>query len=199
MVRGKPEARLVEIVTAQLEVFRLLRDGEIPDPTRTFLNLIRLRPGRFPGVGKFARDVGHSQAFVREHCLEHVGMNPRAFLIRFRAFWVFETLAHEPMRLIKQFHEDAGYASTAALSHAFRRATGLAPTVVQQALRGRRPVEDHKGLVAAAFHVERCAERRGLIARRSRHQMERLSKESIRLVREFDRPPPPIHSLGSPP
>jgi AraC-like DNA-binding protein len=137
-------ARLSELLF--IEVVRRYCDG-LPSDTRGWLaglrdetigrslSLLHARPADSWSLAELAREVGSSRTILAERFHGFVGRPPMQYLARWRMQLAASLLTGTRLPLA-EIAERVGYGSEAALSRAFKRLVGVAPSAWRE---GERP------------------------------------------------------------
>jgi AraC-like DNA-binding protein len=92
------------------------------------LALLHAKPGDDWTVEKLARQVGLSRSALAERFVEILGEPPISYLSRWRLCLAAQKLT-STRRTVESIAADAGYESSGAFSHAFKRTFGKPPSV----------------------------------------------------------------------
>lgn len=90
------------------------------------LVLLHREPARAWSVDELAKAVGASRSLLAEQFTRMVGEPPMRYLAQWRMQVAASRLSEEPTK-VAAIAEETGFASVAAFSRAFKRATGLPP------------------------------------------------------------------------
>jgi AraC-like DNA-binding protein len=99
------------------------------------LALLHARPAEAWTLARLAREVGASRSTLAQRFAHFVGLPPMQYLSRWRIQRAARRLAEDREKVSAVAHT-VGYASEAAFSRAFKKATGVAPAEWRS---GRRP------------------------------------------------------------
>ncbi|HKU39320.1 MAG TPA: AraC family transcriptional regulator [Polyangiales bacterium] len=110
------------------------------------LSLLHDRPAEAWSLDELAKEVGSSRSVLAERFHHYVGVPPMQYLARWRMQLAAALLSGAELSLA-EIAERVGYGSEAALSRAFKRLVGVAPSAWRE---GTRPAADYKPPAEAA-------------------------------------------------
>lgn len=135
------ELVFIEIVRRQVETAPAESRGWIAGLNDRFvgraLALMHGKPGDNWTVEKLARQVGLSRSALADRFVHVLGEPPISYLSRWRLCLAAQKLANT-RRTVESIATDAGYESSGAFSHAFKRTFGKPPSIWRKRSRRQR-------------------------------------------------------------
>ena len=132
MLSRLAELLFIEIVRRRVESSNPEATGWIAGLNDRYIGralaLLHGRPGDDWTVDKLARQVGMSRSALAERFVQVLGEPPITYLSRWRLRLAAQKLAGT-RRTVESIAADAGYESSGAFSHAFKRTFGMPPSI----------------------------------------------------------------------
>jgi AraC-like DNA-binding protein len=140
MLSRLAELLFIEIVRRHVEASATGATGWVAGLNDRYIGralaLMHGRPGEDWTVEKLARQVGLSRSALAERFVQVLGEPPIAYLSSWRLRLAAQKLAGT-RRTVESIASDAGYESSGAFSHAFKRVFGKPPSIWRKKSRSR--------------------------------------------------------------